>query len=103
MGRAGGFLAAWGVTTPGEAFHALRGLGGLARAAKLTDERRSEIAKDAATARWAAPRGNSANETKVLVPQKGRNPRSPEQYVLWRSLRAVYLLDQPANDNRRNP
>lgn len=55
---------------------------GKARAAQLSGERRVEIAKAAADARWNKPRGKNSKKINALIPQTGQNPRSADQYVL---------------------
>lgn len=57
-------------------------LGGKVRAERLSPERKRQIAKQAALARWQNPRGNSSNDVRVLVPQSGANPRTSDQYIL---------------------
>jgi hypothetical protein len=56
--------------------------GGAARAARLSPERKAEIAKKAAFSRWQNPRGNKSNEINVLVPSSPPKPRDPAQGVL---------------------
>lgn len=55
--------------------------GGAARAAKLTQERKAEIAKNAAVSRWKA-RGTNVSENKGLIPVSTQNPRTPHQPAL---------------------
>jgi len=55
--------------------------GGQARAARLTPERKAEIAKKAAFSRWQARR-IKPNSINVLVPVSGGKPRNPAQGVL---------------------
>jgi hypothetical protein len=56
-----------------------RAIGGKARADKLSAQTKSEIAKNAALARWRNPRAIKSNENKVLVPYRPQNSRTPEQ------------------------
>lgn len=57
--------------------------GGLKRAASLSPERKAEIAKKAAFARWQRdPRSNKSNDINVLVPSGPSKPRDPKQGVL---------------------
>jgi hypothetical protein len=55
--------------------------GGMARAARLSTERKTEIAKKAAFSRWQSPRSNKSNNINVLVPSGPQKPREPEQGV----------------------
>lgn len=59
-----------------------RAIGGKARAAKLSPERKAEIAKKAAFSRWQNLRGTNANKLNVLVPPTPPKPRSSAQGVL---------------------
>lgn len=59
-----------------------RAVGGKARAAKLSPERKAEIAKKAAFTRWQHPRSHKSNEVNVLVPSGPRKPRDPSQGTL---------------------
>jgi hypothetical protein len=59
-----------------------RAAGGNARAAKLSPERKAEIARKAAFTRWQQPRGTNANQNNVLLPVSTKNPRTPVQGVL---------------------
>jgi hypothetical protein len=56
--------------------------GGMARAARLSPERKAAIAKKAAFSRWQGPRGNKSNQINVLVPSGPQKPRNPEQGIL---------------------
>jgi len=56
--------------------------GGRARADRLSSERKAEIARNAAAARWKRPRNDNPNDSKGLVRVSSSNPRSPEQLVL---------------------
>ena len=56
-----------------------RAKGGIARANSLSAERKAEIAKKAAEARWGNPRAKKTNEIKVLIPSGPLNSRSSMQ------------------------
>lgn len=59
-----------------------KAIGGKARAAKLSPERKAEIAKKAAFSRWQNPRSNNTNQVNVVVPPSPPKPRSSAQGVL---------------------
>lgn len=59
-----------------------RAKGGIARANSLSDQRKTEIAKKAAQARWQNPRTEKHSGIKVLVPSGPVNPRNPMQAEL---------------------
>lgn len=59
-----------------------RAKGGIARANILSDQRKTEIAKKAAQARWQNPRTEKPSQIKVLVPSGPVNPRNPMQAEL---------------------
>lgn len=53
--------------------------GGIARAAKLTPERRSEIASDAARRRWANPGPNGCVRAGSIIPETASLSRTPKR------------------------
>ncbi len=61
---------------------AARALGGKARDAALSPARKVEIAKQAAIARWAAPRIKNINGNSGLIVVSKQETRSPDQFVL---------------------
>ena len=59
-----------------------RARGGKARARKLSSERKSEIAREAAMSRWRKPRSKISNDSNVLIPYSGPNTRTSAQFAL---------------------
>jgi len=59
-----------------------RARGGKVRAQRLSAERKKEIARQAALARWNSPRNKKESEISVVVPQTQADPRSQVQYSL---------------------
>lgn len=56
--------------------------GGAARSANLSTERKAEIAKSAAAARWAKPATTNSSKTNSLISISGMKPAAPVQPVL---------------------